>query len=100
MKPSHGIVKSNFYAVVSSKKMGYGMIAQDSDGFLLGGGGGGGIVEMNLVYLILAVAVDYLVFIVLAGYPVSTVSIDYLVFTVPMNYPMLIALADYAGCHN
>ncbi|MBA0580085.1 hypothetical protein Gorai_022319, partial [Gossypium raimondii] len=48
MKPSHGIVKVNFDATISSKKMGYGMIAQDSDGFLLGGGGGGGIVEMNL----------------------------------------------------
>ncbi|MBA0733600.1 hypothetical protein Gogos_017597 [Gossypium gossypioides] len=46
MKPSHGIVKVNFDAIVLSKKMGYGMIALDSDGFLLGGGGG--IVEMNL----------------------------------------------------
>ncbi|MBA0791404.1 hypothetical protein Gohar_015983 [Gossypium harknessii] len=39
-KPPHGIVKINFDATVLMKKMGYGMLARDSDDFVLGEGAG------------------------------------------------------------
>ncbi|KAA3487519.1 Transcription factor TFIIIB component B'' [Gossypium australe] len=38
MKPPYGIVKINFDAIVLKKKMGYGMLAYDSDDFVIGGG--------------------------------------------------------------
>ncbi|MBA0784931.1 hypothetical protein Gotri_026114, partial [Gossypium trilobum] len=40
VKPSCGFAKINFDVFVSNNKIGYGVIARDSDGFLLGGGGG------------------------------------------------------------
>ncbi|MBA0549344.1 hypothetical protein Golob_020380, partial [Gossypium lobatum] len=39
-KPPYGIVKINFDATVLMKKMGYGMFARDSDGFIFGEGAG------------------------------------------------------------
>ncbi|XP_040944255.1 uncharacterized protein [Gossypium hirsutum] len=37
-KPPYDTLKINFDATVLMKKMGYGMLARDSDGFVLGGG--------------------------------------------------------------
>ncbi|MBA0579573.1 hypothetical protein Gorai_021825 [Gossypium raimondii] len=45
-KPPYGIVKINFDATVLMKKMGYGMLARDSDGFVLGEGAG--IIDTNM----------------------------------------------------
>ncbi|MBA0784548.1 hypothetical protein Gotri_025652 [Gossypium trilobum] len=39
MKATYGTVKINFDVSMSMKKIGYGLIARDSDGFVLGGGG-------------------------------------------------------------
>ncbi|MBA0648035.1 hypothetical protein Goklo_015822, partial [Gossypium klotzschianum] len=39
-KPPKGIVKINFDASINLNRMGYGVIIQDDDGFVLGGGGG------------------------------------------------------------
>ncbi|MBA0822407.1 hypothetical protein Goarm_019212 [Gossypium armourianum] len=39
-KPPYGIMKINFDATVLMKKMGYGMLARDSDDFVLGKGAG------------------------------------------------------------
>ncbi|MFQ6634958.1 hypothetical protein Gotur_012113, partial [Gossypium turneri] len=44
MEHPHDTMKINFDAAVSSKKMGYGMIARDSDGFVLGGG----VIDMDM----------------------------------------------------
>ncbi|MBA0873031.1 hypothetical protein Goshw_025589, partial [Gossypium schwendimanii] len=37
MKPPQGVVKINFDATVAGKKTRYGLLARDSDGFVLGG---------------------------------------------------------------
>ncbi|MBA0755153.1 hypothetical protein Gogos_000064 [Gossypium gossypioides] len=39
-KPLKGHVKINFDALVCNNGVGYGVIARDKDGFVLGGGGG------------------------------------------------------------
>ncbi|MBA0666336.1 hypothetical protein Goklo_002758, partial [Gossypium klotzschianum] len=40
MKPPQGVVKINFDATVAGKKTSYGLLARDSDGFVLGGRAG------------------------------------------------------------
>ncbi|MFQ6666796.1 hypothetical protein Gotur_033028 [Gossypium turneri] len=40
MKPPNGYVKINFDAAVLHGRMGFGVIARDSDGFIIGGSGG------------------------------------------------------------
>ncbi|MBA0735502.1 hypothetical protein Gogos_019346, partial [Gossypium gossypioides] len=47
VKPLCDFVKIHFDATVSNNKIGYGAIARDSDGFVLGGGGGFKDVEMS-----------------------------------------------------
>ncbi|MBA0852462.1 hypothetical protein Goshw_005592 [Gossypium schwendimanii] len=39
-KPPTGVIKINFDAMVSNGRMGYGVIARDKDGFVVGGSGG------------------------------------------------------------
>ncbi|MBA0765323.1 hypothetical protein Gotri_014540 [Gossypium trilobum] len=40
MKPPNGYVKINFDAAVLHRRMGFGFIARDSDGFVIGGSSG------------------------------------------------------------
>ncbi|MBA0654146.1 hypothetical protein Goklo_021216, partial [Gossypium klotzschianum] len=44
MEHPHDTMKINIDVAVSSKKMGHGMIARDSDGFVLGGG----VIDMDM----------------------------------------------------